>query len=159
MLEEHAMDTNKRLKELAIELPVPALAAASYVPFLRADEFLFIAGQVPILNGEVRYIGRLGEGLSLEEGVAAARLCGINILAQVSAALNGELNRVVGCVRLGGFVNATGAFTDHPKVVNGASDLMIEVFGEKGRHARAAVGVASLPRGVAVEVDAIFRVQ
>jgi len=153
------MNTQQRLKELGIELPTPAVPAASYVPYLRADEFLFIAGQVPLLDGEARYLGRLGESLSLEEGAAAARLCGINILAQVNAALDGDLDRVVACLRLGGFVNATPAFTDHPKVINGASDLMIQVLGDKGRHARAAVGVASLPRGVAVEVDAIFRVR
>ena len=122
-------------------------------------QLLLVAGQVPIVNGETRYVGRVGESLTLEEGAAAARLCGINILAQVSAALDGDLDRVVGCLRLGGFVNASSSFTDHPKVINGASDLMIQVFGDKGRHARAAVGVASLPRGVAVEVDAIFRVR
>ncbi len=153
------MDINKRLKELGIELPVAPVPTASYVPFLLAGEFLFIAGQVPVLQGEVHYAGRLGETLSLEQGVAAARMCGINILTQVSEALDGDLNRVIGCVRLGGFVHATPGFTDHPKVVNGASDLMIEVFGDKGKHTRVAVGVASLPRGVGVEIDAIFRVR
>ena len=118
------MDINKRLKDLGISLPVAPAPAASYVPFLRADEFLFIAGQVPMLNGETHYVGRLGESLSVEQGAAAARMCGVNILAQVSAALDGDLNRVIGCVRLGGFVNATPGFTDHPKVINGASDLM-----------------------------------
>ncbi|MDM0033432.1 RidA family protein [Variovorax sp. J22P271] len=153
------MSANSRLAELGITLPTPVAPAASYVAYLRSDDYLFIAGQVPITGGEVKYIGRLGESLSLEEGVAAARLCGINILSQVSAALGGDLDRVVSCIRLGGFVNATPAFTEHPKVINGASDLMLEVFGPVGKHARAAVGVASLPRGVGVEVDAIFRVR
>ena len=153
------MPANTRLAELGITLPNPVAPAASYVAYLRSDDFLFIAGQVPIVEGQVKYVGRLGESLSLAEGIAAARLCGINILAQVSAALDGDLDRVVSCIRLGGFVSATPAFTDHPKVINGASDLMLDVLGARGKHARAAVGVASLPRGVGVEVDAIFRVR
>lgn len=153
------MSVAQRLSALGISLPEPIAPAASYVGHLLSDDFLFVAGQVPIENGSVRYVGRLGESLSLEEGRAAARLCGVNILAQVNAALHGDLERVVSCIRLGGFVNATPAFVDHPKVVNGASDLMLEVFGPAGRHARAAVGVASLPRGVGVEIEAIFRVR
>jgi len=107
------------------------------------------------LVADLDYIGKLGGGLSLEEGQAAARLCGINIIAQLNAACDGDLDRVARIVRLGGFVNSTPEFTDQPKVINGCSDLMVEVFGDKGRHARAAVSAASLPLGVSVEVDAV----
>src|SRR4051794_31022581 len=151
-IEENDMSILARLRELNIVLPEPVAPAASYAPFCLAGELLFIAGQVPLEGGQAKYVGRLGESISLEDGARAARICAINILAQVNAALEGDLDRVVACVRLGGFVNAPPHFTDHPKVVNGASDLMLEVFGNHGRHARAAVGVASLPRGVAVEI-------
>lgn len=153
------MSVHQKLCELGITLPIPVAPAASYAAYLPAGEFLFIAGQVPMVEGQPRYIGRLGDKLTVEDGIAAARLCGINILSQVSAALNGDLERVISCIRLGGFVSATPQFTEHPKVINGASDLMLQVFGDKGKHARAAVGVTSLPRGVGVEIDAIFRIR
>lgn len=148
-----------RLHELGIELPTSAAPSANYVPARRFGPFLYISGQVPSRDGKDVHVGKLGGELSLEEGKQAARICAINILAQLNAALDGDLDRVAACIRLGGFVNATPEFTDHPKVINGASDLMVEVFGEAGRHARAAVGVNSLPRNVAVEVDAIFAVE
>ncbi|MEE9140660.1 MAG: RidA family protein [Alphaproteobacteria bacterium] len=147
-----------RLKELGIALPEAAGAVANYVPFVVSGGLVFVSGQLPIAGGKVVYTGRLGAELSLADGQQAARLCGLNLIAQVKAALGGDLDRVRRVVRLGGFVNCTPDFTDHPKVVNGASDLMVEVFGEAGRHARAAVGVAALPLGAAVEVDGMFEV-
>jgi enamine deaminase RidA (YjgF/YER057c/UK114 family) len=117
-----------------------------------------VAGQITLWNGEVRYAGRLGDGMSVDEGYAAARLCGLNLIAQVREACGGSLDRVTRVVRLGGFVQSTAGFTDQPKVINGASDLMVEVFGDAGRHARAAVGAPSLPLGVSVEVDGIFEI-
>jgi enamine deaminase RidA (YjgF/YER057c/UK114 family) len=147
-----------RLVSLGIELPQPAAPAGAYVPFVMAGLLLFIAGQLPVWNGEVRYRGRVGGERTTEDGYAAARLCGLNLLAQVREACAGNLDHVVRVVRLGGFVNAAPDFTDHPKVVNGASDLMAEVFGEAGHHARFAVGVSTLPFGVAVEVEGIFQI-
>lgn len=148
-----------RLKELGITLPASPAPAANYVPFVQTGNLLFIAGQVPTRDGKDTHTGKLGGNLSIEDGQAAARQCAINILAQVNAALAGDLDRVVRCVRLTGFVNCTPDFGGQPQVVNGASDLMVEVFGDAGRHARAAVGSVSLPRNVAVEVDAIFEVR
>jgi enamine deaminase RidA (YjgF/YER057c/UK114 family) len=155
------MTTNNfeaRLAELGIELPNAVPPAANYVPARKSGSLIYIAGQVPTAGGKDQYVGKVGRDVSIEDAQKAARLCAINILAQLRTALGGSLNAVVGCVRLGGFVNATPEFGDHPKVINGASDLMVEVFGDAGRHARAAVGCNSLPRNVAVEVDAIFEV-
>lgn len=150
---------NARLTTLGIELPNAAAPAANYVPARQTGNLLFIAGQVSAIPGTVEYKGKVGAEVSVEEAVTAARVCGINILAQLHKALNGDLDRVVRCVRLGGFVNAAPDFTELPAVINGASDLMVEVFGEAGQHARAAVGCSSLPRGLSVEVDAIFEVE
>jgi enamine deaminase RidA (YjgF/YER057c/UK114 family) len=147
------MSISQKLSDLNITLPSAAAPAANYVPFVQSGNLLFISGQLPFENGQLIHKGRLGENLSLEEGYKAARQCAINIIAQINAA--GGLEKVARVVRLGGFVNSTGDFTDQPKVVNGASDLFVEVFGDAGRHARAAVGVPSLPLGVAVEVDAV----
>ncbi|HYM31536.1 MAG TPA: RidA family protein [Candidatus Cybelea sp.] len=147
-----------RLKEKGIELPQAPAPAANYVPFTRSGNLVFIAGQIPFWNGEVKWIGRLGADLSVEQGQQAARLCALNVIAQVKAACGGDLDRVVRCLRLGGFVNSADDFTQQPLVVNGASDLVVDVFGDAGRHARAAVGVNTLPRGVAVEVEAVFEI-
>ncbi len=145
----------RRLAELGVTLPAAAAPVANYVPWVVTGNLVFIAGQVTLVDGKPQFIGQLGKEFGIEDGAKAARLCAINILAQVKAAC-GDLDRIARCVKLTGFVNATPDFRDHPKVVNGASDLMVEVFGDAGRHARAAVGVASLPLGVAVEVDAVF---
>lgn len=145
-----------RLAALKIELPSAPVPVANYVPYVISGKMLFVAGQIPLWNGEVRHIGKLGADMSIEEGAVAARVCALNILAQARAAAGGSLNGIRQCVKLGGFVNCTPDFTDHPKVVNGASDLMVQVLGDAGKHARFAVGAISLPRGVAVEVDAIF---
>jgi len=147
-----------RLAELGISLPTPAAPVACYLPFVRAGSLVMISGQITMDNGELRFVGKLGETLSVEEGYQAARLCGVNLIAQMRAACSGDLNRVKRVVRLGGFVNCTPNFTDHPKVINGASDLMQEVFGDAGQHARVAVGSSSLPLGIAVEVDAVIEV-
>jgi enamine deaminase RidA (YjgF/YER057c/UK114 family) len=146
-----------RLKALGITLPAAPAPAGSYVPFVLEGGLLTISGQLPMEDGNVAVKGRLGDAVSLEDGQRAARLCAINILAQAKAAL-GDLGRIRRCIRLGGFVASTADFTDQPQIVNGASDLIVEVLGAAGRHARAAVGVASLPRGAAVEVEALFSV-
>jgi len=150
------MSIEARLHELGIVLPEAVAPVASYVPVVVHGGLAYVSGQVSIVDGKL-FTGRLGEDVSLDAGIGAARACGLMILAQLKAAL-GSLDRVERVVKLGGFVNSTAEFTDQPKVVNGASDLMLEVFGEAGKHARAAVGVPSLPLGVAVEVDAVVAV-
>jgi enamine deaminase RidA (YjgF/YER057c/UK114 family) len=147
-----------RLKELALALPDAPAPVANYVPAVRAGSLLHVSGQIPLEGGKPQFIGKLGREFGVEQGQQAARLCALNVLAQAHAALGGDLDRVVRCVRVGGFVNCTPEFTDQPQVVNGASDLFVAVLGDAGRHARAAVGCASLPRGVAVEVEAVFEV-
>jgi enamine deaminase RidA (YjgF/YER057c/UK114 family) len=149
----------QRLQQLGITLPAPAAPAGSYVPVRRSGNLAIVSGQLPMEAGSVRYRGKLGAGVSLEDGQAAARLCAVNVLAQVKAACGGDLGRIAACLRLGGFVACAPEFTDHPKVINGASDLMVEVLGEAGRHARAAVGVPSLPLDAAVEVEAMFELR
>ena len=144
-------DIASRLSELGITLPEPAAPVAAYVPTVLAGNLLHISGQVSFENGQL-ITGRLGEDLDLEAGQRAARACGLMLIAQMKKAL-GSLDRVERIVKLGGFVNSAGSFTDQPKVVNGASDLMEQVFGEAGRHARSAVGVAELPLGAPVEVE------
>jgi enamine deaminase RidA (YjgF/YER057c/UK114 family) len=152
-----AGEAEHNLEALGLLLPSAAAPAANYVPAVLAGGMLYISGQLPMRDGVVAYKGHLGADVSLEDGKAAAQLCALNILAQAKAML-GDLDRVTRVVRLGGFVAATPDYTDHPQVVNGASDLMVAVLGAKGQHARAAVGVASLPRGAAVEVEAVFAV-
>ena len=146
------------LAELNIALPQAATPVANYVPYVVSGPLVFLAGQVTVWNGEIRFVGKLGRDFTVEEGQEAARLCGLNLIAQAKAACEGDLDRVVRCVKLTGFVNSMPDFTDQPKVMNGASDLMTEVFGESGRHARAAIGVNTLPLGVAVEVEGIFEI-
>ena len=146
------------LNELGIELPEAPAPAANYVPYVVVGDMVYISGQISKDAGGL-ICGKLGDTTSVEDGAAAARVCALNLIAQLRAACGGDLDRVVKIVKLGGFVNATGDFTDHPVVINGASDLMAEVFGDdKGAHARAAVGCVSLPFGVAVEVEGIFQI-
>lgn len=147
-----------RLKEMGIVLPQAAAPAANYVPFTFSGNTLYIAGQLPSKDGQMMK-GCLGRDVAVEQGYEAARLCAVNILAQANAALSGDLGRITRCLRLGGFVASSPEFFDHPKVVNGASDLIVAALGDAGKHARAAVGVAALPFGVMVEVDAIFEVK
>ncbi len=145
-----------RLEDLGVVLPEPMKAVANYVPFVVAGGFLYVSGQVSVgPDGPVR--GRLGETMDLEAGKAAARLCGVNLIAQCKAALE-DLSRLKRVVKLGGFVNAAPDFVDIPQVVNGCSDLMVDVFAEAGRHARSAVACPTLPLGVAVEVDGVFEI-
>ena len=152
-----AGEIEARLKALDLVLPEARAALGSYVPFLHLDGQLYIAGQLPLADGKVAVAGKLGAELDLGQGQAAARLCALHILAQARAALR-DLDRIVQLLRLNGFVNAAPGFTDHPKVLNAASDLMVEILGNKGIHTRIAVGCASLPLGAAVEIDAIFAV-
>ena len=147
-----------RLKNLGITLPKPAAPAANYVPFVRTGAMLYVSGQLPMKDGAL-IKGCLGNGATVEQAQEAARYCAVNILAQAGAALDGDLERIIRCVKLGGFVACTPDFFDHPKVVNGASDFLVAVLGEAGKHARFAVGVAALPFGAMVEVDAVFEVR
>ena len=144
------------LAELKIKLPNAAAPAANYVPYALEGTTLYIAGQVPYWNGELLHIGKVGDDYSIENAQKAARICGLNIIAQAKAALKGDLDRVRRIVKVGGFVYCTNGFSQHPAVINGAADLFGEAFGDAGRHARFAGGAASLPMGVAVEVDAII---
>lgn len=147
-----------RLNELGVELPTAAAPAANYVPTHIVGQQLFISGQLPLISGGPDYKGKVGAEVDLEMAQEAAKACAINILAQAKSAL-GDLDRIVQCLKLGGFVNSTPDFTDHPEVVNGASNFIVDVLGEKGRHTRFAVGVGSLPRNVTVEIDALFAIE
>ena len=150
---------DKRLAELGIVLPTPAKPIANYVPWVRTGNLVYISGQGAVRDGKIEYTGRVGDTLSLEDAVASARLTAINIIAHLRDACGGDLDRVKRIIKLLGLVNCTPAFGDHPKVINGASDLMVEVFGDKGRHARSAVGAPSLPFGLSVEVEAIAEIE
>jgi len=156
-MEANMAKIDARLDELGLTLPAAPAPAANYVPFVRSGNLLYVSGQIS--NGpDGLILGRLGATMDVEEGAVAARFCGLALIAQAKAAL-GDLDRVKRVVKLTGFVNCTPDFTDQPKVVNGCSDLMVEVFGDAGRHARAAVGAPSLPLGVGVEIEAIFEVE
>jgi len=146
----------RRLAAAGLELPQAAAPAANYVPYTLSGRLVLVAGQMPFEGGRVAVVGRLGDDVSLAEGQKAARLCALNLLAQAKAACGGDLDRLGRCLKLGGFVSCTPDFTEHPEVVNGASDLIVLAMGEAGRHARFAVGCPSLPRNAAVEVEAIF---
>ncbi len=146
-----------KLQEMGIELPTPPAPVASYVPFVSSGGIVYVSGQVSVdASGGIK--GKLGADIEVEEGQAAARLCGLNLLAQIKAACDGDLDRVRRVVKLGGFVNVTPDFAPIPQVINGCSDLMVAVFGDAGKHARSAVGVANLPLDFAVEVDGIFEI-
>lgn len=153
------LSVTERLQGMGIKLPEPAVPVASYVPYVITGNTLFISGQLPMMANGQMIKGHLGKDVNLEEGQEAARACAINILAQAKAALGGDLERITRCVKLGGFVACLPEFTDHPKVINGASDLIVGALADAGKHARFAVGVASLPLGAAVEVDAVFEIK
>lgn len=148
----------EKLKEMGLTLPHVSLPAANYVPTVISGNQLFVSGQLPMQDGKPQYIGKVGQTISLEEGQACAKICGLNILAHTKMALGGDLSRIVRLIRLGVFVNAIDTYTDHPKVANGVSDMMVGLLGDAGKHARFAVGVSGLPFGVAVEVDATFEI-
>ena len=149
---------DKKLAELGIVLPVPMKPVANYVPWVKTGNLVFISGQGAMVDGKVHYHGKLGDTVTIEDGIASARLTAINILAQLREACDGDLDRVARIVKLVGFVSAVPDFIDHPKIINGASDLMAQVFGDKGRHARSAVGVPSLPLNFSVEIDAVVEI-
>lgn len=148
----------ERLRELQIELPQPSKPGANYVQFVRSGNLLFLTGQLSQWNGERRFIGKLGREHGIEDGQQAARLCALNLLAHLRTALDGDLDRVVRCIRVAGYVNSVPDFVGQSQVINGASDLFVAIFGEAGRHTRMAVGVSALPYDVAVEVEAVFEV-
>lgn len=149
---------DNKLASLNLTLPTVSAPLANYLPYTISDSLLFVSGQLPYENGKVKVTGHLGATVSEEEGIEAARHCILNILAQAKAAL-GSLDKIKRCIKITGFVSATADFTAHPKVINGASDLVAELLGNAGKHARAAVGVSSLPLGAAVEVEAIFEIE
>ena len=149
----------ERLKELGITLPEMTTPVANYVPWVRSGSLVFVSGQITMgANKVLHYVGAVGSEFNVEDGRKAARMAAVNVLAAVKDATGGNLDRVIRVVKVTGFVNAVPGFSQHPDVVNGASDLFVEVFGDAGRHARAAVGASSLPRNVAVEIEAIFEV-
>ena len=152
------MTIEEKLAELGLTLPQPAAPVAAYVPVVISGGMAYVSGQVSMKDGQL-IKGRLGENMTPEEGIAAAQACGLMIVAQLKAALGGDLSRVEKIVKLGAFVSSTADFVDQPKIANGASELMVALFGEAGRHARSAVGVPVLPLGVAVEIDAIVAVR
>lgn len=145
----------ENLEKLGIILPTPVAPVANYVPYTNSGTLHAISGQIPLEDGKLPYLGKVGVDVTIEKGIEAARLCAINIIAQLNAITGGNLDRVNRIVKLGVFVNCDNGFGDQPEVANGASDLMVEVFGEKGKHARAAVGTNALPRNVSVEIDAL----
>ena len=147
-----------KLSELAIQLPQAATPVGNYVAYVVTGNLVFVSGQLPLVGGELKYKGKLGENVSLEDGQQAARACALNLVAQLRSACSGDLDRVRRVVKLGGFVASSGDFTQQAAVVNGASDLMVQIFGDAGKHARAAVSCPTLPLGAAVEIDAVFEI-
>jgi enamine deaminase RidA (YjgF/YER057c/UK114 family) len=148
-----------KLQSLGLVLPAPADPAGNYVPFVIVGDLVYVAGQVPRRDGKLQVVGKVGGDLTLEQGQEAARICALNILAQLNMACGGELARVLRCIRLTGYVNCTPDFLDQPKVVNGASDLLVQVLGEKGRHVRTAVGANALPGNAACEIESLFQIR
>ncbi len=152
------MTIESRLASLGIEIPEAPLPAANYVPYVKSRNLVFVSGQISKDDDKIM-TGKLGDSVALADGQRAAQICAINLISQLKAACDGDLEKLVRVVRLGGFVNATPEFTDHPAVINGASDLFVEIFGDRGRHARAAVGAPSLPFDVSVEIEGVFEIQ
>jgi enamine deaminase RidA (YjgF/YER057c/UK114 family) len=150
--------TDKRISDLGIKLPAPASPGGNYIPTVTVGSLDYVSGQVTRSQGKIEFVGKLGREFSVDEGQKAARLCATNVLAQLKEACGGNLDRVVRCVRVTGYVNCTPEFAQQPQVINGASDFFVAVFGDNGRHARSAIGVSSLPGGAACEVEAIFQI-
>ena len=149
----------QRLKELSIELDEASVPAGSYVPYVVTNNLVFISGQLPFINGELTIKGRVGENVTIDDAIKMSEACAKALLSQLKAACNGNLDKVKKVVKLGGFVASSPDFTDQPKVINGASDLIVNIFGDKGKHARFAVGVAALPLNVPVEIDGVFEIE
>lgn len=153
-----ADEVEARIEALGIELPEPSKPGGSYVPYHFVGNLIFLTGQLCHWNGEKLFVGKLGAELEVEDGQKAARVCALNLMSQLKVALDGKFDRVISTIRLAGYVNSTPEFHDQSQVMNGASDLFVEIFGEKGRHTRLAVGVSSLPYNVAVEVEGVIEI-
>jgi len=152
------MSIEARLNDLNLTIPTPVAPVANYLPFVVTGNLVSISGQIPMQDGKLAFEGKVGADVSVEDACAAARLCGINLIAQMKAACGGDLDRLVRVVKLGGFVNCVDGFGSQPQVINAASDLMVDVFGDKGRHSRSAVGTNALPLNVPVEIDALVEI-
>ena len=148
-----------RLAELGVELPEAAAPAANYIPYVVTGKLIMVSGQIPMQDGEIKGIGKVGRDMTTEEAAGIARICALNLIAQAKAACGGDLDKIARVVKLGGFVNCIDDYAQQPEVINGASNLMVDVFGDAGRHSRFAVGTNALPRGVAVEVEGIFELE
>ena len=149
----------KNIKDLGLSIPEIPAAIANYVPFKIVDHVMYVSGQAPIKNGVMQYAGKVNQDISIEEGVKAAELCCINIIAALKKGIDNDWDKLDNFVKLGGFVNCPNDFIDHPKIINGASDLLVKIFGDKGKHARFAVGSNSLPMNISVEIEAIIKIK
>ena len=153
----HSFEEN--IKNLGLKIPELPKALANYVPYKIVGKTMYISGQAPVKNGELIYKGKVGSDISVEDGIEAARLCVINIIAAVKTGLEGDWSKLDSFVKLTGYVNCQDTFTDQPKIINGASDMLVEIFGDQGRHSRVAVGSNALPLGIAVEIDALVQLK
>ena len=149
----------KNIKDLGIVIPELPVALANYVPFKIVDNFIYISGQAPVKDGVMQFTGKVDKDITIEEGIKAAELCCINIIAGLKKAINQDWDKLDSFIKLGGFVNCKDEFADHPKIINGASDLLVKIFSDKGRHTRFAVGANSLPMNISVEIDAIIKIK
>ena len=149
----------KNIKDLGLIISEPPVAVANYVPFKVIDNLVYVSGQAPIQNGKIIYTGKVGDNVSEEDGILAAEICCLNIIAALHKSINGDWDRLENFVKLGGFVNCKDNYTNQPKIINGASDLLVNIFGEQGKHTRFAVGSNSLPMNIAVEIDAIIKIK
>ena len=153
----HIFEEN--IKQLGIEIPDMPNALANYVPYKLSDSIVYVSGQAPVMNGKLIYKGKVGNDISIEDGIKAAELCCINIISVLKKSINGDWNKLDNFLKLGGFVNCNSDFVDQPQIINGASDLLVKVFGEQGKHSRFAVGSNSLPMNISVEIDAIIKIK
>jgi len=149
----------KNIKDLGLIISEPPAAIANYVPFKVIDNLVYVSGQAPIQNGKIIYTGKVGDDVSEEDGILAAEICCLNIIASLRKSINGDWDRLENFIKLGGFVNCKDGYTNQPKIINGASDLLVNIFGEQGKHTRFAVGSNSLPMNIAVEIDAIIKIK
>ena len=149
----------ENIKQLGIEIPDMPNALANYVPYKLSDSIVYVSGQAPVMNGKLIYKGKVGNDISIEDGIKAAELCCINIISVLKKSINGDWNKLDNFLKLGGFVNCNSDFVDQPQIINGASDLLVKVFGEQGKHSRFAVGSNSLPMNISVEIDAIIKIK
>ena len=153
----HVFEEN--IKQLGIEIPDMPNALANYVPYKLSDSIVYVSGQAPVMNGKLIYKGKIGNDISIEDGIKAAELCCINIISVLKKSINGDWNKLDNFLKLGGFVNCNSDFVDQPQIINGASDLLVNIFGEQGKHSRFAVGSNSLPMNISVEIDAIIKIK